>query len=498
MSDESRHIEILFSRLMWPSGMVRERTCRAIAGLLKEPLYRNKTQEALLKWLQEQKLESVVCLGLLCFVRARLDGNEALVPERNTLEKAIERPSIISHMLLREIYSGNPSWPVARELHSETAPKGFNASSFFQDRMRLGLPPIYQIYADKIPDCDGASFSSQWSYEWDVVKQRIGELTVPDPWVFPGRPDRHHYGAVDSLLTETYRSSFLRALTWAFDHRAINHSELRHLCAKTLPVDLGLWSVKSVQLPKWWPKSSEPQGEIDTVPAQIWEALPKLYDQNIKGKEDWAIAYASGRVHEGKNIYDLTIRGCFQKCTGPEVPDSSLICDWYDANIQEWEAPDELWLRGKLNNSFSSNIGMTLDDWDLFPSAVAVLPRTACTWLHWRVRRGIFLPSAFLGGEESAFSPEGQELLIKDEKGVWAKWSDWPYKLREMTDANLSQSRGQHLLVDRERMAAFSEANQLTFCWICELVGYSRKHGYGEFDIQRLHQVLGASAVCLP
>lgn len=489
-------MDVLLSRLTWPSSIVRERACRAIAGLMKDNDCAPVVKQSLLAWIREQELESVACIGLLCFVRAKLDKNEAAIPTRGAIEQAMSNPSELSHMLIDELSSSKGRVQDSSNLHSGAAPKDFRAPPFFEHNMTRFLPPIYQDVSGDISGFEGISFVQQWGYEWTGLAARAGIPLTTEPLSFSGWSDRHHYVAIDFLLSEVYRSAFLRALAWAAERGAVDGPELRHLCTLTLPVDLGLWSLESVSVPKWWPKPSEPQGELDTVPAQAWQTLSELYHQNIECKEDWVIAYASGRVHEGQNIYDLTIRGCFQKCVGPRVPDLEEICVWYDENAQDWQAAAEFWFRGILQHQSIQDLGIRLSDWELLPSAATVLPRSFPRWQHWRVQRGIYLPSVFLGGDENSFYPAGQELLIQDEKGVWAKWCDWPYRLREMVDANLSLSCGQHLLVDRKRIDAFSEANHAVFCWICELVGYSRKHGYGEFDVLSDYQVFGASAVC--
>lgn len=498
MSPAPWQMRVLLSRLTWPSGMVRERACRAIAGLLGDPEYGAIVQEELLAWIEKQKLESMVCIGVLCLLRARLDTGDASLPDRRRLEAAIGYPSVASSLLISRLFPDSTASPGSRYPHSGTVPKDFEEQSFFLHNMTQFLPPVYRSEAEAISGCGGISFLRQWGYEWACATERANVPLNTEALRYAGRPDRDHLVAFDCLLSEVYRSSFLRSLAWAVEQGTMTPSECKYLSARTLPIDLGLWAVNSVAVPDWWPRPSEPQGAIDTIPGQIWRLLSDLYVRNVGEDEGWTIAYATGRVHEGKGIHDLTIRGCFQRCVNPTQPDLPLIAEWCDTRAQEWDAVNELQFEGRLENQPPAGFAAGVGGWDILPCSACVRLRTVPRWQHWRGRRGIHLPCAFLGGDEVTFRPDRRELLVEDDGGIWAKWLDWPYRLREKDEANLSPSCGQHLLVCRNRIDAFSAASGAVFCWICKLDSYSREHGFGRFEVRSSHQTFGESRICRP
>ena len=61
----SSWLDVLLSRLSWPSVIVRAQACRAIANLLIDKEFKEITYQSLTRWMSEQRLESVCFLGIL-------------------------------------------------------------------------------------------------------------------------------------------------------------------------------------------------------------------------------------------------------------------------------------------------------------------------------------------------------------------------------------------------------------------------------------------------
>src|SRR5208337_765137 len=102
-----QNLFLLFSRLSWPSGMVRERTCAAIADLLNDSDWTDILQRSVLQWMKEQKLESMTVIGLLIFCKAKIENSSFRIPSTDIILSHISKPSILSCMLINELDSNN-------------------------------------------------------------------------------------------------------------------------------------------------------------------------------------------------------------------------------------------------------------------------------------------------------------------------------------------------------------------------------------------------------
>jgi hypothetical protein len=95
--------DVLFSRLAWPSPIVRERAAAQMSELLVNEEMRDTCLTGVCQWLSEQKLESKVIVGLLPVARAaRMGplGNAGLVQR---LRLSIKAPSRVSDSILFDI-----------------------------------------------------------------------------------------------------------------------------------------------------------------------------------------------------------------------------------------------------------------------------------------------------------------------------------------------------------------------------------------------------------
>lgn len=103
MNKFERELFFLLSRLAWPSGMVRERACVAIADLLFDSRCAEITEKSLINWIKAQALESISSTGLIIFLYNKTRRADFMLPSRETLTAAITKPSIISYNFKRTI-----------------------------------------------------------------------------------------------------------------------------------------------------------------------------------------------------------------------------------------------------------------------------------------------------------------------------------------------------------------------------------------------------------
>jgi hypothetical protein len=134
---------MLFDQLHWPSVLVKERACTAISELLRDPTHSEVTGRKLLQWLGEQTLESSVAYGLLAVLRSITDGANLAPAFQGELADAVQRPSLLSWLLLTSL--GATGCPRIEDcLPYSPHPKAdFAAPKFFGDYVQSFLPPAH-------------------------------------------------------------------------------------------------------------------------------------------------------------------------------------------------------------------------------------------------------------------------------------------------------------------------------------------------------------------
>src|SRR5207245_1790215 len=150
------------------------------------------------------------------------------------------------------------------------------------------------------------------------------------------------------VMSEAYRSAFLRTLAWAVVDRGIPQGEALFLAARACPVDLELWPLRPSRRPAWWPHSHKANASIDVGPGEIWEQIALLWEKQRKAQPwgadeamggDWMLASGNGLITWGEHSYMLEIFGGFQKCLGPKVPDIYEVATFLAGETDRDEHP---------------------------------------------------------------------------------------------------------------------------------------------------------------
>lgn len=180
------NLRFLFSRMTWPTMLVRERACESIATLLVDPQYNPIVKKELKNWIKSQRLESVAALGLLVLLRAKIiDEKFNLIPYRELL-KNISKPSALTYWLLKELGYNKVLSPNWEKLCIPDTPKHFVPNPFFEKYCISFLPPIYKSHAIDISQKCSIPFIQHWAYEWDNILKDMNKRPSPEPLHFRG------------------------------------------------------------------------------------------------------------------------------------------------------------------------------------------------------------------------------------------------------------------------------------------------------------------------
>lgn len=496
----------LLTRLSWPSTMIRERACVQLGALLLHPQFGMDTKKALLGWIAVQPLESLAALGILPFLRARMQEVQYSIV-CDEIVAAFKKPSLLAWLLLNEL---DPTHGLSFEKaaqHRETAPRDFSPGAFFDDFVQYFLPPSYERHAQFVEQGRGIPLYHQWAFEW---KQLLDELSLTpsraelDDW-HRRLPGKEHYAAIDTQLSEVYRSAFLRAIAWGADN-GLSLNEVQLLAAHTCPVDLDLWCIMPQPRPSWWPQIQTPIGKVDISASDIWQQIESLwqrYQQNFD--EEPVLVAANGIIAHQQTIYNLEIYGLYQRCIGPEQPAVTEITEWIEDTLNtghseiRMQRPSLLRFNGKVKQRPPGTWLRRFADWEVLPTAGPIshfgaVPR----WQWWRVHRGIWLPAPYLTQAALSITCTASGILIGDGKREIGKWTDWPDDIGETIAAGVPPKSGFVLQVSRSTIEEFAQQTGMVFCWLCRLTGYQDELSSQEYRSFSTEQVYGASHIILP
>ena len=297
---EASALALLLQRLTWPSGLVRERACVSLGSLLADAELGSEVTGAVLAWMAAQRLESVVVFGLLAFFKAQTHCGR--IPPWDVISQSLTKPSLLSWLIARSLYEEYIGDPTVGDLHSGTAPTGFEAVPFFLKYARNFVPPVYLERARHIDQKYRLGFLRQWAFEWTRLVVVTG-FKLREPYVsFWTRQDDDHLSCLDLPLSEVYRSAFLRAIAWATDEGTLSPSGALLLAAEACPIDLGLWQVLPQKQPDTWPKCPLAHDSVDTVPGVVTTELAQHVATATRG----GLAHCAGkRARSGERQFGV-------------------------------------------------------------------------------------------------------------------------------------------------------------------------------------------------
>ena len=500
-SQKESSLEILFQRLVWPSLLVRERACVAIADLLLNPQEATYTQTYLLNWMKSGELESYITLGLLVLHRTRFQNPSVLLPAFEEVVSAISKPSILSWMLLDELFP-EANYPLENSLsHSSTPPPDFSPSPQFEKYVTSYIPPLYNWYAAQIEENELIAFRRQWAFEWSkLMEQSQAEVRIStlDFWL-GARNGGKRYVAVDTLVSDIYMSAYIRALAWALQDRGLDANTGISLAAQTCQIDLELWRLTPSPKPSWWPQVVISNEALDSAPTQIWKQVENLWEEQKRRTDGWLITQASGLIEAGDTVYELELSGMIQKTWGSAEPVLEDISQWYrEKSGVTTKQKSLLRLQGTLTDRDVIHSHYKSGGWDLLALAGRAVIQCGLRWQYWRLRSGIWLPTSILGDQPLSFKVDNNGLMVCDGDKVIGKWNDWCNGLSEKAHTSLPLQTGQFLVAQRDRIDKLAEKNKAAFCWVCQLTVYHRKESYlSDYQQFSSYQLFGGSQLIL-
>lgn len=497
----NQQIDLLLHRLNWASVLAKERACNSIAELLANGQYTELVYQRLLKWLNEQSLESVCVYGLLAWLRAVEKGTSLSISSEE-IWQAIKCPSILAWALLKELFPDN-SIPFDEALsYTPEIPQEYRIKDFFEKYSRSYVPPIYAIRAEKLEQQHGFPFLRSWAYEWDLLVQKTQTKLSHNPLDFwlGHKAESDDYAYADSQISELYKSAYLRTLAKMVAARHIASSSALYLAIHDCPVDLDLWILEPNKKPEWWPTLENEQiGEIDLTIARVWQQVEQLWTERRINGAGKLLIHASGSLFTHETYYNLEILGFLQKAHGPVKPNFNDVAQWckYDETNQAHVNQRSLFrFSGNLPSTSPNKSIQAFNDWSFFSLAQFSNPFVIARWQAWRSWRNVWLPNSSLFKNELSFQVQENAVVVYDQDRPIGEWRDWTDGITERQNRELPPQNGEYLTVDSQIIQDFMNATNSGFCWLCALTRYYRKDKVsGSYEKFTDYRLIGGSNI---
>lgn len=481
---DKNNLSLLFSRLIWPSSLVRERTCSCIAELLCDQDWSLIIKEKLLKWLKHQKLESIAAYGLLIPIKSYLKNSDIIIEDIDQYYNAIDRKSLLSRNIVDDVRNVKMLDDDLSTFHSGNPPEDFLPNSFFIEYMDRFLPPIYKINSEKIDKHIQGKMVLQWAYEWHII---IGDHNISlsqKPMNFRGNEYDDIIQGYDSYMSDIYRSAYLRALSWVLDNDFVSKDVIEYYVLQTCPINFTLWDLKPMDKPKFWPKISRKCKKKKTIYNKIINNVSSLLKTSHETEEKWEIGRASGRVYDNNSIYDLEIFGFLWDQKYQIMNNIKPIINKYKYQNLTYCENQNNFLDGNIINLSYYDPITSIIDYGLIPLSTELKSYSIPIWQYWRMYRGIWIPIPLISLNIKRNYEDKGILVIDENENILGKWYDWLDRFREKNPMNVSFSNGMILEINKDILAKYYDNEIYSIIWICEIIRYHRESKIEKYQVE--------------
>lgn len=502
---------ILLQRLTWPSPLVRERAATGLANLLRSAEHRELVLERLRVWVKSQQLESVMAMGLLPVLKAA----EAVASATNlidveSLANAMNTTSVVTDGLLERLATvlneSKPECAAAEKKANEIVPATYSISSFFKRNIKGFLPPAYTDWAEMIDRDTRGEFTLHWSYCSEQIMGAMGLTERQEVLHFMRDDHSAVMPGMSTMLSEVYRSAFLRVLRRFYDRNLIKRHVYLWRSFATLPVDLSFWKVNPNRAPAWWPKlKAGPEKNASSglqavcFERGVEEVLDSLGDSKILAME--GSVEPRGGWSDGTLNTAVTLVPFAYRLVGPRMPKAQAVADLllYSPRI----VVDPLagnpfsFLEAASDHVTLSADTATLDDMLICPLVARVRCLVNPTWQwfrHFYVPFGVShqltgSPTIKIAGDSWKYVVDGRVLAIA---------RDWLEGLRERHENGLEIPAGNYTEIDAAVLKSLLIGSGLRVGYVLKTTHKYRMYTYEEAKSVDQYALIRVSNIITP
>ena len=426
-------IDLLISRLEFPSSLVREQTCKELTSLL-ETEYQQKITKKLCYFVENHALDSIAQIGLFPFILYKKEKKKLPC---NFMIKMGKVCSITLAHLLNYLSESNHYKPSI----IENAPVDYVNKEFLK-LVRHVLPPFYQETGMLI-EKQHPGFMRQWSYEFDNLGFSDALNCVGANYY--GREDDEHLVIMDTILSEKMRSAYLYALAWVSQVDTASFDISEYLSLRTLPIDFGLWQLKSH---KPYLIFTEDKLTDRNQTESLRKIIEQLILENTKESQQ-LLCFASGRLQTQSEIYELEICGFLHGLSNMIDENAQIIFDNLKYCFVASDTSNAIDIEKATFEIIKQN--------DSYKDALPLFARLQLTpiirWQYWRAQRGMTVPIPF-ASNNPYFSAKVNNDIIEfyGNHEKIGNYYDWNMGISERVIGNIPAQTGCATFIDVENI----------------------------------------------
>lgn len=310
------------------------------------------------------------------------------------------------------------------------------------------------------------------------------------------------YG-MSTMLSEVYRSAFIRVLQYFHDCNLIPNDIYLEYAYATLPVELSCWKVKPGRMPKWWPKlqNNTRNGERTSLYAINFETE---IDRIVNSPRDLTILGLDGIVEprEGSanGVLDtrVTVVAFGYKVVGPNIPEASEVAD------EILYLPYVL-MRPTTNTPFnfleSYSDHITIGDFPVQVADMIICPlvvRNQDLVIDlWQWFRHYYLPFGLWYGLAAKLDIQimGNSWNYVRNGHTVAISSNWLEGLKERHDKDMGIASGSYIEADSSFVRSYLNGNGLRLRYVLKSTFKYREYSYQEAKSIDQYRLIGISKI---
>lgn len=506
-------LDILFQRLIWPSPLVRERTATGLANLLFSSENKKEVFNQLLLWIEQQKMETTVAMGLLPIIKAYY-----VAPSRDDLTymniRNIARAVLVNSEVIERLFdeislligTDKPNLPAFQNV--DLAPDSYTGSSFFLKYVNTFLAPIYMQRAQDIEKYSAKQFVKHWAFIADkIITDASVNVDSNQVYYYAHHEHDEFLTGFSPGISEAYRSAFLRLLQYFYANENIHKEFYLEYVYSTLPIELSRWKMFPNRSPKWWPKfavenvnSSQEQDKI--VPIIFNDPIEKLIQEregNLLIAAQGAIEPAEGwRKADPSHSFRLISFG--YQVDGPELPTAEEVIKAIGYTPSLVVIPSMTtrpfnFLEDTRNHLLIKDKPIRIRNLTIHPIIVYEKDLVISLWQFFRdYNPSINLNPLLKKDLRILIHDNGWEMQDKD-GGMIAKYADWLEGLKERYNREMPIPHGQHLMVETHFINKWLEDNHLRLGYVLKTTYRGKKYPSDEVKKYEDTKLINVSSI---
>jgi len=502
--DKVADIDILIQRLLWPSPLVRERAASGIARLLCLGEKRTDIFIKLLSWIQRQKMETAVAIGLLPIIKAfsiAENPDDLKYINIKAIASSILVNSEVIEKLLSEISSlldtSKPELPPLKEI--EPVSNTYSVNTFFSKYVNTFLASIYMQRAEEIERDSLRPFIKQWAFTADqIIKETGTELNSNQAYYYARHEHDEFLLGFSSKVSEAYRSAFLRTLQDYYKNGNISEDFYLEYAYAALPIELSKWKISPNRAPEWWPKLEQSRDTTNEKQSITPISFKNSPEQLIKDRGEETLVAAEGAIQPAEGwtqsdpSHSFLLLAFGYRVLGSKLPTGKEIGKriFYSPNlvtIPSKAVKPFNFLEDKENHLAVKCDAIQIKG--LLISPIVARERDLCIalWQYFRdYDPAVNLTPAISKDLKNILDKYGWYFQDQDGKCV-ARYADWLEGLKERYDKNMPIPHGQYLMVNKDFMSNWLRNLGLRLGYILKTTFRSRKYAYDE--VQKYEEV---------